>query len=43
MRGGFSSGAGLAAAAMHGIGMQWVVLGFAAVILVAILWYFEKH
>jgi hypothetical protein len=38
-----SSAAGQAAAAMHAMGMQWVVLGCAAVILVAVLWYFEKH
>lgn len=38
-----SNGAGSAAAAMHAMGLQWVVLGCAAVILVAIFWYFETH
>ena len=36
-------GAGAAAQEMHAAGLQWVVLGAAAVLLVAILWYFEKH
>lgn len=42
MRGG-SGVVGSAAQAMHALGLQWVVLGLAAVILVAIIWYFEKH